>query len=151
MVPRLALDPESLVVELASNDGYLLQHFLPYQIPVLGVDPAVTLVAASKERGVPTLEEFFGEAVAHDLVGDRERADLIVANNVLAHVPDVNDFVAGIAALLAPTGTATFEFPHLLRLLDGVQYDTIYHEHFSYLGLGWCRGSWAALDRRTSL
>jgi SAM-dependent methyltransferase len=136
VVPRLGLDTSSRVVEVASNDGYLLQHFRPYGIPVLGVDPALEAVAAAEGREIPTLTEFFGERVALDIVADRGKADLVIANNVLAHVPDVNDFVAGIAALLAPSGTATFEFAHLLKLLDGVQYDTIYHEHFSYLTLG---------------
>jgi SAM-dependent methyltransferase len=136
IVARLGLDASSQVVEIASNDGYLLQHFLPYGIPVLGIEPALGVAAAAEERGVPTVTAFFGESFARELLADRGRADLVIANNVLAHVPDLNDFVAGIAALLAPGGMATFEFPHLQRLLDGVQYDTIYHEHFSYLGFG---------------
>ena len=135
MVPRLGLDTSSRVVEIASNDGYLLQHFLPYGIPVLGIDPALEAVAAAEERGVPTLTKFFGEVVAREVVADTGQAALVIANNVLAHVPDLNDFVAGIAVLLAKDGTATFEFPHLLRLFDCVQYDTIYHEHFTYLTL----------------
>jgi hypothetical protein len=129
---RLGLGPDDLVVELASNDGYLLQHFLGTEISVLGVDPAANVAQAAEERGVPTLVEFFGRDSATRLVGDGKRASLIVGNNVLAQVPDLNDFIGGVATLLSPRGTATFEFPHLLRLLDEVQYDTIYHEHFSY-------------------
>jgi len=132
---RLSLSPESLVVELASNDGYLLQHFLPLGIPVLGIDPAANVARAAEERGVPTLVEFFGADLATRLVRERGPADLVLGNNVLAQVPDLNDFVRGVATLLAPTGTATFEFPHLARLLENLQYDTIYHEHFSYFSL----------------
>jgi SAM-dependent methyltransferase len=132
---RLSLTSDSLVVELASNDGYLLQHFLPKGVPVLGIDPAANVAPAAEERGVPTLVEFFGVELAQRLVGERGHADLVLGNNVLAQVPDLNDFVAGVAILLAPDGTATFEFPHLARLLEGLQYDTIYHEHFSYFSL----------------
>ena len=132
---RLELTPDSLVVELASNDGYLLQHFLPKGIPVLGIDPAANVARAAEERGVSTLVEFFGVELAERLVGEGRRADLVLGNNVLAQVPDINDFVGGVAILLAPGGTATFEFPHLARLLEGLQYDTIYHEHFSYFSL----------------
>jgi len=132
---RLALDSESLVVELASNDGYLLQHFLPKGIPVLGIDPAANVARAAEERGVPTLVEFFGVEVAERLRDEGRRADLVLGNNVLAQVPDINDFIAGVAILLAEGGTATFEFPHLARLLEGLQYDTIYHEHYSYFSL----------------
>ena len=132
---RLLLTPESLVVELASNDGYLLQHFLPKGIPVLGIDPAANVALAAEERGVPTLVEFFGAAVAERLASEGRQADLVLGNNVLAQVPDLNDFVAGVSILLAPHGTATFEFPHLARLLEGLQYDTIYHEHFGYFSL----------------
>ena len=128
---RLRLGPDDLVVELASNDGYLLQHFAGTGIGVLGIDPAANVAKAAEERGVPTLVEFFGREVATQLAGER-RASLVVGNNVLAQVPDLNDFMAGVAILLAPGGTATFEFPHLLHLLDRVEYDTIYHEHFSY-------------------
>jgi len=141
---RLGLSSSSLVVELASNDGYLLQHFLPKHIPVLGIDPAANVAEAAEARGVPTLVEFFGTAVAEQLVDDRGRADLVIGNNVLAQVPDLNDFVRGVATLVAPGGTATFEFPHLLRLLDGLQYDTIYHEHFSYFSFGTVRDVFAA-------
>ena len=129
---RLRLGRDDLVVELASNDGYLLQHFLGTGIPILGVDPATNVAQAAEERGVPTLVAFFGRATAQELVDAGKRASLIVGNNVLAQVPDLNDFVAGVKILLRDGGTATFEFPHLLRLIDGLQYDTIYHEHFSY-------------------
>ena len=132
---RRGLGPESLVVELASNDGYLLQHFVSRGIPVLGIDPARNVAEVAIERGVPTLVDFFTEGLAERLAADGTRADLIVGNNVLAQVPDINDFVAGVTRLLAPGGVATFEFPHLARLLDGLQYDTIYHEHFSYFSL----------------
>ena len=135
IVDRLGLGAESLVVEVASNDGYLLQHFLAKRIPVLGVDPAVNVALAAEERGVPTIVEFFGTALARRLVAERGRADLVVGNNVLAQVPDLHDFLSGVALLLAEGGIATFEFPHLARLLADVQYDTIYHEHFSYFSL----------------
>jgi hypothetical protein len=132
---RLGLGSDSLVVELASNDGYLLQHFLPKGVPVLGIDPAANVAEAAEERGVPTLVDFFGRELAERLVGERGHADLVLGANVLAQVPDLNDFVAGVSVLLAPRGTTTFEFPHLARLLEGLQYDTIYHEHFSYFSL----------------
>jgi SAM-dependent methyltransferase len=132
---RFALDSRSLVIELASNDGYLLKNFLGAGVPVLGIDPSDTVAAAAQMIGVPTLVQFFGESLAKKLVGEGRQADLIVANNVLAHVPLLNDFVAGIALLLKPTGTATIEFPHLLELLERVEFDTIYHEHYSYFSL----------------
>jgi SAM-dependent methyltransferase len=135
MIQRRRLGTSSLVVELASNDGYLLQHFLPHGVPVLGIDPARNVAEAATARGVPTLVDFFGEALARRVVAERGHADLVIGNNVLAQVPDLNDFVAGVAILLAPTGVATFEFPHLGRLLQELQYDTIYHEHFSYFSL----------------
>jgi SAM-dependent methyltransferase len=135
IVERLGLGPDTFVVELASNDGYLLQHFLPRGIPVLGIEPAANVADAARARGVPTLTEFFGVELAERLVADGPRADLVVGNNVLAQVPDLNDFVRGVASLLAPGGTATFEAPHLLHLLERVEYDTIYHEHFSYFSL----------------
>jgi SAM-dependent methyltransferase len=141
---RLALRSDSLVVELASNDGYLLQHFRPKGVPVLGIDPAANVARAAEERGVPTLVEFFGVELAERLAREGRRADLVLGNNVLAQVPDLNDFVVGVAILLAPGGTATFEFPHLARLLDGLQYDTIYHEHFSYFSLTSIREIFAA-------
>jgi hypothetical protein len=133
---RLQLGEADLVVELASNDGYLLQHFLGTGVPILGIDPAANVAAAAEARGVPTLVEFFGRETAERLVADGRRASLVVGNNVLAQVPDLNDFVAGVKIVLREEGTATFEFPHLLQLLDGLQYDTIYHEHFSYFSLG---------------
>jgi hypothetical protein len=132
---RLGLDTQSFVVEIASNDGYLLQHFLPKGISVLGVDPAANVAEAASERGVPTLTEFFGLELAERLAREKGVADLIVGNNVLAQIPDLNDFVAGVKALLAPKGLATFEVPHLQRLLESAEYDTIYHEHFSYFSL----------------
>ncbi len=132
---RFALGPHSLVVELASNDGYLLKNFVAAGIPVLGIDPSGTVAAAAESIGVPTLVEFFGTAVAQRLAAEGRQADLITANTVLAHVPALNDFVAGIAKLLKPAGTVTIEFPHLLRLIEHVEFDTIYHEHFSYISL----------------
>ena len=133
---RLDLGADDLVVEVASNDGYLLQHFVQTDVPILGIDPAANVARAAEERGVPTLVAFFGRTLAEELVAEGRSARLVLGNNVLAQVPDLNDFVAGVQALLRPDGTATFEFPHLLRLLDGLQYDTIYHEHFSYFSLG---------------
>ena len=141
---RLGLTAESFVVELASNDGYLLQHFVSDGIPVLGIDPAANVAKAAEERGVPTLVEFFGRELAGDLVAQRGHADLVLGANVLAQVPDLNDFVAGVSVLLAPEGTTTFEFPHLARLLEGMQYDTIYHEHYSYFSLTTIRKVFAA-------
>ena len=132
---RFALNSSSLVVELASNDGYLLKNFLKMGIPVLGIDPSDTVAAAAEKIGVPTLVEFFGRKVAGALAAQGRQADLIIANNVLAHVPDLNDFVAGIAVLLRPSGSATIEFPHLLELIEHVEFDTIYHEHYSYFSL----------------
>jgi hypothetical protein len=135
MCDRLSLGPESLVVELASNDGYLLQHFLPKSVPVLGVEPAVNVAEAAVACGVETITEFFGAELGARLAEERGHADLVLGNNVLAQVPDINDFAAGVAALLAPDGTATFEFPHLAKLVEHLEYDTIYHEHFSYFSL----------------
>ncbi len=132
MRARLALGPDDLVVELASNDGYLLQHFVGTGIPILGIDPAANVAEAAEARGVPTLVEFFGRESASRLAAEGKRASLVLGNNVLAQVPDLNDFVSGVQILLRDEGTATFEFPHLLRLVEELQYDTIYHEHFSY-------------------
>ena len=132
---RLDLGKDSLVVELASNDGYLLQHFLPLGVPVLGIEPAVNVAKAAIDKGIPTRTEFFGVALAETLVGEGKKADLIVANNVLAQVPDLNDFVAGIKRLLKAEGVVTLEFPHIARLIASNQLDTIYHEHFSYFSL----------------
>ncbi|NCJ05413.1 methyltransferase domain-containing protein [Synechococcales cyanobacterium C] len=132
MVDRFSLNASSQVVELASNDGYLLQYFLEKGIPVLGVEPAANIAQVALSKGIPTVNEFFGQDCAHKLVQQGKQADLIVANNVLAHVPDLNDFVAGIKRLLKPQGVATGEFQHLLRLMESNQFDTIYHEHFCY-------------------
>jgi hypothetical protein len=129
---RLSLGPSSRVVEIASNDGYLLQYFVERGIPALGVEPAENVARAAEEKGVPTWVGFFGAESAAGLARDRGRADLMIGNNVLAQVPDVNDFVEGFRTLLAPEGVATLEFPHLLRLIERNQFDTIYHEHFSY-------------------
>jgi hypothetical protein len=133
-IARLQLGAHSQVVEVASNDGYLLRNFVRRGIPAYGVEPAANVAAVAEAAGVPTVVRFFGRATAEELAANR-RADLIVGNNVLAHVPGIGDFVAGLAALLAPEGTVTLEFPHLLRLLEENQFDTIYHEHFSYLSL----------------
>jgi SAM-dependent methyltransferase len=132
---RFALDEHHLVVELASNDGYLLKNFLRLGIPVLGIDPSDTVALAAKQVGVPTLVDFFGEALARRVVREHGGADLIIGNNVMAHVPALNDFVAGISVLLKPSGNVTIEFPHLAKLLERVEFDTIYHEHYSYISL----------------
>lgn len=134
-VPRLSLGPSSLVIEVASNDGYLLRHFQAAGIPVLGIEPSETVAAAARAIGIPTDGRYFGAATARSLRDQGRVPDLVVANNVLAHVPDLDDFLAGLALLLEPGGVLSCEFPHLLRLIDGVQFDTIYHEHFSYFSL----------------
>jgi SAM-dependent methyltransferase len=136
---QLQLSQQSFVVEAGSNDGYLLRNFVEMGIPSLGIEPARNVAGAAVEKGVPTLVSFFGLDVARQLRAEGKAADLIVANNVLAQVPDVNDFVSGIVALLGPQGVATLEFPHLLRLLEGNQFDTIYHEHYSYFSFGTAR------------
>lgn len=135
MVERFDLGPSSRVVEIASNDGYLLQYFKERGVGILGVEPAGNVAQVAIAKGIPTEVAFFGRETAERLAAAQQRADLMAANNVLAHVPDINDFVAGFKILLKPSGTATFEFPHLLRLIEGNQFDTIYHEHFSYLSL----------------
>ena len=132
---RLGLGADSLAVELASNDGYLLQYFIKKGIPTLGVEPAVNVAKAAEQRGVPTLVKFFGCQTAREMIRRGQAADLVIANNVLAQVPDLNDFVGGIRIVLKPRGVATLEFPHLVRLMEENQYDTIYHEHFSYFSL----------------
>jgi hypothetical protein len=143
-IDRFALGSGSQVVELASNDGYLLQYFADRGVPVLGVEPAANVArVAEEERGIPTVVEFFGRDAASALAQER-RADLLIGNNVLAHVPDLNDFVAGMKLLLADGGTITMEFPHLMRLVDERQFDTIYHEHFSYFSLLTARDVFAA-------
>lgn len=131
-IARFDLSAQSQVVELASNDGYLLQYFQQQGIPVLGIEPAANVARAAEQKGIPTLVEFFGESLARRLITQRAKADLILGNNVLAHVPDLNDFVRGMKVLLQPQGVITMEFPHLLRLIQENQFDTIYHEHFSY-------------------
>lgn len=129
---RLGLNDRSFVIELASNDGYLLQHFVTMGIPVLGIEPAVNVAKAAIAKGVPTLVKFFGEELACELLAEGKQADLLIGNNVLAQVPDLNDFVKGMKVLLKPQGVITLEFPHLMRLVEENQFDTIYHEHFSY-------------------
>jgi len=135
VIERLGLDEGSRVVEVASNDGYLLRNFVERGIPALGIEPAANVADEAERRGVPTIRSFVGRQSAEQVVAEHERADLLIANNVLAHVPDLNDFVAGLAVLLAPNGTLTIEVPHLLRLVEETQFDTIYHEHFSYFSL----------------
>jgi SAM-dependent methyltransferase len=134
-VPRFGLDESSLVMELASNDGYLLQHVVERGIPALGIEPAANVAEVARERGIETVVEFFGQDLARRLAAEGHGADLLAANNVMAHVPDLNDFVGGIAIVLAPGGVATIEVPHLLRLIESNQFDTIYHEHFSYFSM----------------
>lgn len=135
MAQRFALDADSHIVEVAANDGYLLQFAKARGIPCLGIEPTTSTADAARAKGIEIVEEFFGVELAKKLVAQGKQADLTTANNVLAHVPDINDFVGGFAALLKPAGVATFEFPHLLRLVSENQFDTIYHEHYSYLSL----------------
>ncbi|MFC3079023.1 methyltransferase domain-containing protein [Phenylobacterium terrae] len=135
MAQRFGLGPDSLVVEVASNDGYLLQHFVAMGVPVLGIEPTLGTAEAARARGVPTEVMFFGAQTGQALADRGVRADLMAANNVLAHVPDIGDFVEGFRRVLKREGVLTFEFPHLLNLIEKVQFDTIYHEHFSYLSL----------------
>jgi SAM-dependent methyltransferase len=142
-IDRLNLTPASFVVEVASNDGYLLQHVLAHGIPCLGVEPTSGTAAAARSKGIDTIETFFGADAAARLASGR-RADLIIANNVLAHVPDLHDFVEGLRIALAPRGTVSIEFPHLLRLVEGVQFDTVYHEHYSYFSLHTAQAALAA-------
>jgi SAM-dependent methyltransferase len=135
MIERLSLTPGSLVTEVASNDGYLLQHFLAAGVPVLGVEPAANVAEAARARGIGTEVRFLSAATGRDIARAHGRADLVAANNVFAHVPDIKDFAAGLRTLVKDDGLVTLEFPHLLRLIERRQYDTIYHEHFSYLSL----------------
>jgi hypothetical protein len=144
MVQRFGLGPESRVVEVASNDGYLLQFFARKGIPVLGVEPCSNVAQAAMRKGVPTILKFFGSSTAREMVEEHGRANLLVGNNVLAHVPALLDFVAGLKILLAPDGVVTLEFPHLMRLVEGNQFDTIYHEHFSYFSFTTVEGIFAA-------
>ena len=141
---ELALGPDSLVVEIASNDGYLLQYVAERGIPCVGIEPTAGTAEAARAKGIETIGDFFGATFARDFVRARGAADLVIGNNVLAHVPDLNDFVAGIALLLAPHGVASLEFPHLLELVRQRQFDTVYHEHFSYFSLHAVRAVFAA-------
>ena len=135
IVPRLGLDGQSFVVEIAANDGYLLKNFVDMDIPCLGIEPTASTAAVAEAQGVPVLREFFGRDLATRLASEGRQADLIIGNNVYAHVPDINAFTVGIKAALKPGGTVTLEFPHLLRLIGLNQFDTVYHEHYSYLSL----------------
>ncbi|MDE2588108.1 MAG: methyltransferase domain-containing protein, partial [Patescibacteria group bacterium] len=135
MIDRFGFNSQSQIIEIASNDGYLLQYFKEKKIPILGIEPAVNVAGIAEKKGIPTLVEFFSVRTAKDLMDDNKQADLLLGNNVLAHVPNLNDFVAGMKILLKPTGIITMEFPHLLQLMQYNQFDTIYHEHFSYLSL----------------
>lgn len=133
MLSRFQLNSKSQILEIASNDGYLLQYFQQKDIPVLGVEPAANVAKEAEKKGIPTVVDFWGQRLAHELSSQGKQADVLIGNNVLAHVPDINDFVAGMKILLKPHGVITMEFPHLLRLMQFNQFDTIYHEHFSYL------------------
>lgn len=144
MVERFGLTAQSLVTEVAANDGYLLQYVKARGLRALGIEPTASTAKAARERGLEIIEAFFGVGMANTLVAQGRRADLTVANNVLAHVPDINDFVSGFAVLLKPTGVATFEFPHLTNLVHDAQFDTIYHEHYSYLSLSAAQRIFAA-------
>jgi SAM-dependent methyltransferase len=135
MTKRLELDANMLVIEVASNDGYLLKNFVESGIPCLGIEPTASTAAAAERLGIPVLRAFFGEALGQRLAAEGKRADLIVGNNVYAHVPDINDFTAGLKAALKPGGSITLEFPHIMRLIEHTHFDTVYHEHFSYLSL----------------
>jgi SAM-dependent methyltransferase len=132
MVDRFGINAKSFVVEIASNDGYLLQYFVQKGIPVLGIEPAANVAKVATEKAIPTVVKFFGEELALELTEEGKQADLVIGNNVLAQVPDLNDFVKGVKTLLKPSGIITMEFPHLVRLMEENQFDTIYHEHFSY-------------------
>jgi len=135
IIPRFHIDPRSYVIEVGANDGYLLQYVREQGVPCLGIEPTLSTANAAREKGLNIIEGFFGLDLARRLAKEGRFADLIVANNVLAHVPDINDFVSGFVELLKPDGVATFEFPHLLQLTSNIQFDTIYHEHYSYLSL----------------
>lgn len=132
---RLSLSKKNFVIEVAANDGYLLKNFLAAGIPCLGIEPTASTAVKAEDLGIPILREFFGKALAENLTANGKQADLVVGNNVFAHVPDINDFTAGLKVVLKPGGTITLEFPHLMRLIEHIQFDTVYHEHFSYLSL----------------
>jgi len=134
-VRRFNLNSDSKIIEVASNDGYLLQYFRELNFNVLGIEPSANVAACAIEKGISTIVDFFGTRLAHRLITEKQEADLIIGNNVLAHVPDINDFIEGMKMILKPGGTIIMEFPHLLRLIEGNQFDTIYHEHFSYISL----------------
>lgn len=136
IVDKLRLTGESFVIEVASNDGYLLRNFVARNIPCLGIEPTASTAEAAEALGIPVLRRFFGRALAEELRASGRQANLLIGNNVLAHVPDINDFAEGLEIALKPNGTVTLEFPHLMRLIEHVQFDTIYHEHYSYLSLG---------------
>ncbi|MEY4575778.1 MAG: hypothetical protein RL701_481, partial [Pseudomonadota bacterium] len=142
-ITRFGIGQGDLVVEVASNDGYLLKNFVEQGLTVLGIEPAANVAAIAQNQGVPSISRFFGVACARDLVAQGKRAKLLVGNNVLAHVPDINDFVGGLALLLDDEGVLSMEFPHVLRLIELNQFDTIYHEHFSYLSLHTVKRIWA--------
>ena len=135
MITELGLNNQSFVIEIASNDGYLLRNFVATGIPCLGIEPTDSTATAAEQLGIPVMREFFGETLGKQLAKKSRQADLIVGNNVYAHVPDINDFTRGLKAMLKPGGTITLEFPHLMRLIEQTQFDTVYHEHFSYLSL----------------
>ena len=132
---RLELNTESFVIEIAANDGYLLRNFVAKNIPCLGIEPTESTALIAKKHGIPILQEFFGESLGKQLATEDKKADLIIGNNVFAHVPNINDFTKGLKAALKQNGTITLEFPHLMRLIENIQFDTVYHEHFSYLSL----------------
>jgi hypothetical protein len=148
MTERLGLNSNSFVIEVASNDGYLLKNFVSSGVPCLGIEPTISTAMAAEAIGVPVMREFFGLDLAKKLVAEGKRADLILGNNVYAHVPDINDFTAGLAEILSEGGTVTLEFPHLLQLLKHNQFDTVYHEHYSYLSLQTVRSIFAKADLR---
>lgn len=146
MIQRLQLNRASHVIEIASNDGYLLKNFVTASIPCLGIEPTASTAAAAEKLGIPVLREFFGEELGKRLAANGQQADLIIGNNVYAHVPDINDFTRGMKAALKPGGTITLEFPHLMRMIEHTQFDTAYHEHFSYLSLHTVERIFSATD-----
>jgi SAM-dependent methyltransferase len=148
MIKELGLTPASQVLEVASNDGYLLRNFVESGIPCLGIEPAVATAAQAEQLGVEVLHEFFSEAVGRQLAHEDRQADLVIGNNVFAHVPDINDFTRGLKAVLGLGGVITLEFPHLMSLIEGGQFDTVYHEHFSYLSLYTVERIFAQADLR---
>lgn len=148
IIERLNLSADSFVIEVASNDGYLLKNFMAAGIPCLGIEPTASTADAAEKLGIPVLRKFFGEALGRQLAAESRQADLIAGNNVYAHVPNINDFTRGLAAALKPEGTITLEFPHLLKLIEHTQFDTVYHEHFSYLSLTAVNHIFASADLR---